>query len=303
VTLGKQYDGKDRTYLEAFGLGCSGKESAVYTELAKTMGGAPDKWSNAFAGIAWRLHPAEAVADLKARASASGLSKDQQKYALTALAFAPGRGASSAMLELAHTKDYALKDLAKWWLMNRKDNDWKQYDIDGTLKTLGLYDPAKVKLVAVEMPPELKDAPALPSAAEIAKLTGNAARGQANAAMCSTCHRIGKTGIDYGPDLTAFGKQQSTETIIQAIIEPSATISHGFEGSEIKTKDGLTIVGMVLSSGDPLIIKCMGGQVQTVPQSRIASVTKMTRSLMYQPQMMGLTPQGIADIVAYLKSL
>ncbi len=70
----------------------------------------------------------------------------------------------------------------------------------------------------------------------------------------------------------------------------------------MKTKDGLTITGMVLSSGDPLIIKCMGGLVQTVPQARIESVTKMTRSLMYDPAQLGLTAQTIADIVAYLKS-
>ena len=59
---------------------------------------------------------------------------------------------------------------------------------------------------------------------------------------------------------------------------------------------------MVLSGGDPLIIKCMGGLVQTVPQAKIASVKKMERSLMYQPQQLGLTAQAIADIVAYLKS-
>ncbi|HEX3133604.1 MAG TPA: dehydrogenase, partial [Planctomycetota bacterium] len=208
-----------------------------------------------------------------------------------------------AVLELAHAKDFPLQDIAKWWLMNRKGNDWKNYDIDGTMKALGLYDPDKVKLVAVPPPAEMKDAPALPSVAEIAKLTGDKQRGQAGVAICYTCHHIGATGIDFGPDLSSFGKQQTAEIIIQAIREPSATISHGFEGSEVLTKDGLTIAGMVLSSGDPLIIKCMGGQVQTVPQSRIQAVTKMTRSLMLPPQMMGLNGQSIADIVAYLKSL
>jgi putative membrane-bound dehydrogenase-like protein len=303
VAIGKQFDGKDRAYLEAFGLGCSGKESQVYAALAKTMGGAPETWSDAFAWIAWRLHPAEAVADLKARALATALSKDQRKLMLTALAFVPSRDAAGAVLELAHAKDFPLQDVAKWWLLNRKGNDWKNYDIDGSLKALGLYDADKVKLVAVEMPPEMKDAPALPPAAEIVKLTGDAQRGQLATAICQTCHRIGKSGTDYGPDLTAFGKQQTSEIIAQAIAQPSATISHGFDGSVVTTKDGLIITGMVLSNGDPLIIKCLGGMVQTVPQSRIASVTKMTRSLMLQPQQMGLTAQGIADIVAYLKSL
>jgi putative heme-binding domain-containing protein len=90
---------------------------------------------------------------------------------------------------------------------------------------------------------------------------------------------------------------------VQAIAEPSASISHGFEGSEIKTTDGLTITGIVLSAGDPVIIKCMGGTLQTVPKSRIASMKGMTTSLMYHPAQLGLTGQSIADIVAYLKSL
>ncbi len=171
------------------------------------------------------------------------------------------------------------------------------------MKALGLYDPAKVKLVAIEMPPAVSGAAALPSGAEIAKLAGDAQRGAASVAVCYTCHKVGANGVDFGPDLSTFGQQQPTEVIANAIAHPSADISHGFEGSEVKTKDGLTITGMVLSSGDPLMIKCMGGTVQTVPQDRILSVKPLGRSLMYDPANLGLTPQSIADIVAYLKGL
>ena len=171
------------------------------------------------------------------------------------------------------------------------------------MKALGLYDPDKVKLVAVEMPPEPKNAPKLPPVSEIMKLKGDATRGQVSVAVCYTCHKIGKLGTEFGPELTTFGKQQAAEILVQAIAEPSASISHGFEGSEVKTRDGLTITGMVLSNDDPLIIKCMGGMVQTVPRSRIKSVTPLTKSLMYVPQQLGLNAQSIADIVAYLKSL
>jgi putative heme-binding domain-containing protein len=171
------------------------------------------------------------------------------------------------------------------------------------MKALGLYDPDKVQLVAVEMPPEVKDAPQLPSVAEIARLPGDVARGQNAVTVCYTCHHIGQTGVEFGPDLSTFGRQQTTEVLVEAIAKPSASISHGFEGSEVKTTDGLTITGMLLSKGDPLIIKCMGGLVQTVPRNRIASVTPMKKSLMYEPSQLGLNAQTIADLVAYLKSL
>ncbi len=304
MKVAEQFDGTDRTYLEAFGLGCTGKEAEVYAALAKTMGsGAPATWSVAFAGIAWRLHPAAATSGLKARVLAEKLSLTERKRMLTGLAFVKSREAAGAMMELANNKDFPMKDLAKWWLMNRKGNDWKDFDIDAGLKALGLYDPDKVKLTAVEMPPVPADAPKLPSLAEIAKLPGDATRGQAMAAACANCHRMGNAGVDFGPNLTTYGKQQPAEVIINGILNPSADISHGFEGSEIKTKDGLTITGMVLSEGDPLIIKCMGGLLQTIPQSRIASSKKMDKSLMYQPSQLGLTAQMIADIVAHLQKL
>ncbi len=302
VKIAKQFNGKDRAYLEAFGMGSEGKEDQVYAVVAKDMGGAPEKWSEAFAWIAWRLHPAAAVDGFKARALSAKLSNDQRKLMLTGLAFVKSREAAGAMIEIAAAKDFPLKELATWWLFNRKGNDWHDYDVEGGMKALGLYDPEKVKLVAVEMPPPVNGAAALPPASEIIKLPVDPKRGQIAVAVCYTCHKIGKVGVEFGPELTAFGQTQPSEVIANAIALPSAEISHGFEGSEVKTKDGLTITGMVLSSGDPLIIKCMGGIVQTVPQDRIASVKKMERSLMYDPPQLGLTAQTIADIVAYLKS-
>jgi putative heme-binding domain-containing protein len=117
------------------------------------------------------------------------------------------------------------------------------------------------------------------------------------------CHRVGGNGADFGPDLTTFGSQQTKEVIAQAIARPSADISHGFEGNVIKTKDGKTIYGMVVGAGDPLMIQSVGGMLQTVPKSRIASDTKLKTSLMYEPSQLGLDAQKIADIVAWLKSL
>ena len=40
---------------KAFGTGCEGKEREIFTALAKPMGGPAEKWSDAFAWIAWRL--------------------------------------------------------------------------------------------------------------------------------------------------------------------------------------------------------------------------------------------------------
>lgn len=301
--IAEQFDGKDRSYLDAFGLGSDGKEREVYAAVSKAMGGSSGSWSDAFAWIAWRLHPAEAAADFKSRALAPDLSEDQRKLMLTALAFVKSREAAGHMIELAHTEAFPMKDLAKWWLLNRKDNDWKAYDVEGGMKALGLYDPATVKITAIEMPAPVAGAAALPASAEIGKLSGDAKKGQVAIAVCYTCHKVGEAGIDFGPDLTTYGRQQPSEVIINALVNPSADISHGFEGSKITLNDGLIVTGMVLASGDPVIIKCMGGTVQTIPRERIKSVAPLGRSLMYDPANLGLTAESIADITAYLKSL
>jgi putative membrane-bound dehydrogenase-like protein len=302
VTIAKQFDGKDRAYLEAFGLGCTGKEAAVYDALRKEITAAPDAWTDAFAWLAWRLHPPQAVADQKARTLSEKVSPEQSKLSLTALGFTRSAAAATAMIQLANTQGFVHKDLAKWWVNNRKGNLWKPYDIDGILKAMG-QDPASAKLVAVEMPPEPANAAKLPTTAEILKLKGDAAQGKVSIASCYMCHRIGEQGVDYGPDLTSFGRQQPSEVIIEAILNPSADISHGYEGTEIKTTDGLTITGMLLSEGDPVIIKCLGGQTQTIAKSRIASMKPMEKSLMYAPSNLGLSAQAIADMTAYLKGL
>jgi len=299
--IARRFDGKDRAYLEAVGLGATGREVALYDLLAKQMGGAPATWSEAFAGLVWRLHVPAAVPGIRARLASGKLNAEQTKQMVTALAFTRSAEAVGAMVELSQRKE--LKEIASWWLNNRKGNDWKEFEVDKVLKARGLYDANQVQLVTSDFPVEPAGAKPLSSVEAIAKLTGDGKRGATAAAVCYGCHRIGNQGLEYGPNLTTFGRQQSTEVIVQAIAQPSAAISHGFEGARLVTKDGLVITGMVLSQGDPTMIKCVGGTIQTVPADRIKSVERLDRSLMYTPTMLGLTDQSVADIAAYLKSL
>ena len=125
VKIAKQYDGKDRSYLEAIGLGSTDREGEVYTAIAKELGSAPESWSEAFAKLTWRLHAPESVAGVRARLISGKLSEVDAKLMLTSLAFTKSAEAAGAMVELALDKSFALKDLANWWLMNRKGNEWK----------------------------------------------------------------------------------------------------------------------------------------------------------------------------------
>lgn len=302
VAIAGKYDGKDRYYLEAFGTGVSGKEADVYRAVKSAMGDDDARnWSDAFAGIAWRLHPQNAVDDFSSRARSDDLSMEQRKQALDAIAFINTKTAADAMLTIAQL-DTPLKSAATWWLMNRSTNHWKNFDLMTELKSRGIYDPDKVVVQEI-ITPDPKDLESnLPSVEEIVKLSGDPEKGKIGATRCIMCHQIGGTGVEFGPVLDGWGKTQTLDVIVRSIVEPSSDIAHGFDATEIKTKDGKTVHGLLIQDGNPAIIVSMGGATQMIPAKKIKSKRKMKRSVMLSAAQLGLTAQDVADIAAYLKA-
>ena len=87
------------------------------------------------------------------------------------------------------------------------------------------------------------------------------------------------------------------------IVNPSAEISHGFEGTQVTLTDDRVIHGLMISSSDPLVVQSMGGVTQLIPADRVKKRDRMNRSLMLSAEQMGMGPQEIADLVAYLRGL
>ena len=302
VELSKGYDGKDKTYLDALGIAATGKETESYNAIGRAIGNnEPSEWSKAFADIVWRLHPEKSALMLASRAMALGVSDVQKKAAVVALAFINSKIGSNTMLELAERSTGIAKAESLWWLLNNRNHRWKEHGIVNSLKSRGIYNPATTKLVGAELPPPVEKK--YPPNAEILTLKGDPVNGKTLATRCYMCHHIDGTGVEYGPTLTDYGKTQTSEVILQSIINPSADIASGYDGYQIETKDGLKIQGRLLSAGDPLIIQSMGGITQTVPKSRVKSQGNYGKSLMMSAAQQGLSEQDVADIVAYLKSL
>jgi len=303
VDIARGYDGKDRSYLEALGTGATGKEPAFYERVRRELGVKDDPltWSEPFARIAWRLHVPAAVPDLLARAQSAKLSTADRKLALDTLAFVKDPAASKAMLTLA-APNTPLAEPATWWLLNRMSSDWADYGLAPALKTAGIYDPDAIVLKEIVTPTPAADLPEL-SAEEIGRLTGDAARGKTTAARCMMCHAVGDTGAELGPALDGWGRGKSDEVIITALLRPSAEIAQGYEGTELRTKDGLTIQGLLVKQGDPLMMRSMGGVTQVIPANRVAARRRMQKeSLMMSAAQLGLTAQDVADLVAFLRS-
>jgi len=299
--IARGFDGNDRSYLEALGTGATGKEPALYDRLRRDFGATdPMKWPMTFTWIAWRLHVPAAVPDLSARARSSTLSLADRRFALDTLAFVKDPTASKVMLDLAQSST-PLREPATVWLLSRMTNDWAAYDLRPALKAAGIYDPDAVSLREVIVPRPTADLPEL-SIDEIVGLTGNAARGKTLTTACIMCHAVGGTGADLGPALDGWGRGKSAAVIATAIVRPSAEIAIGYDAVELRTKDNLTIQGVLAKEGDPLMIRSMGGVTQIVPATRVATRRRMTDSLMMSAAQLGLRAQDVADLVAFLRS-
>jgi putative heme-binding domain-containing protein len=74
------------------------------------------------------------------------------------------------------------------------------------------------------------------------------------AALCSQCHVVDKMGADIGPQLTTSGNKFSVGDLMRATIEPSHEISDQYAMTEIKTKDGKTIVGRMIEKTDAQVV-------------------------------------------------
>jgi putative membrane-bound dehydrogenase-like protein len=298
VEIARGFDGTDRYYLEALGTGATGKEAALYDRLRRDLTVKdPLAWPQTFAWLAWRLHQPAAVAELTARAQSERLSREERRLAMDTLAFITDSAASKSMLSLAQA-DGPLREPSTYWLLNRISNDWSEHGLLPALKTAGIYDPEAIEL-RESVVPRPTDVPAI-SVDEVVRLKGDAARGRTTAVRCVMCHVVDDAGAEVGPSLDGWARGKSAEVIANAIVNPDAEIAHGYNGTELRTVDGLTIQGLLIKEGDPLMMRSMGGLTQIIPADRVKSRSRMKQSLMMSAAQLGLTAQDVADLVAFM---
>ncbi len=154
------------------------------------------------------------------------------------------------------------------------------------------------------MPASVDNKP-LPPLAQLVKLNGNAQKGlPVFQKLCMTCHKLGDQGIEFGPSLAEIGSKLAREALYQSILDPSAGVSFGFEGFEVKTKGGDTYIGMVVGETDAeLSLRVPGGVVVKTPKSAVASRTKLAASLMTPNLQSAMTQQELVDLVEFLSIL
>ena len=141
-----------------------------------------------------------------------------------------------------------------------------------------------------------------PLIAQIAMLSGDEKSGRTVfKANCATCHRHGQQGSDVGPELTNIHQKFDKNSLLDAIVHPSASIAFGYEPWLITTKKGQTFYGFLVSYGEQsVVVKGIKGQKHAIPTNDIFSRRQYKSSLMPDPVSMGLSNQQLADLTAFL---
>jgi putative membrane-bound dehydrogenase-like protein len=145
----------------------------------------------------------------------------------------------------------------------------------------------------------------IPTMQELAVLKADAVNGKAVFKKnCSVCHQVNNEGFDFGPKLSEIGSKLPKEGLLEAIVHPSAGISFGFEGWELKMKDGSTVSGIISSKTETDIdIKFPGGSVQHLKASDVQSRKELKESMMPSTLYQNINNQEMADLLEFLEGL
>lgn len=157
-------------------------------------------------------------------------------------------------------------------------------------------------------PPAGRNAEPLPPMAELIKRTGNATKGaeifRRDTAGCIRCHQVRGEGGEVGPGLSEIGTKLPKEALYEALLEPSAGISFGYEAWQVQLKSGDEAYGIKASDTPEMVaIKDPGGIITRYPRKDIASMQQMKTSIMPSGLQEALTTAELVDLIEYLASL
>lgn len=146
----------------------------------------------------------------------------------------------------------------------------------------------------------------MPSIADLAKVPASATHGralfQSKRLGCFRCHTANGFGGEIGPDLTQIAKKHAQPVLFEGILKPSAAIATGFETMQVVTSEGKVINGLMVSGGDPVVLKDAEGKFHTTAKGDVELMQAGKVSIMPELKKL-LTADEVASLVAYLQYL
>lgn len=120
---------------------------------------------------------------------------------------------------------------------------------------------------------------------------------------CVSCHRMVFDGGEIGPELTRIGQTRTEQDLLESIVLPNATIVRDFESWTVVTTDGHMVSGVIeRETLDEIVLTAAADKSSRINRDDIDEMVPSLISIMPQGMDSQLTPQQLADLVAFLKS-
>ena len=118
---------------------------------------------------------------------------------------------------------------------------------------------------------------------------------------CGVCHEAHGVGVAVGPGLAGEAKHPE-ETLLVSILAPNAQITGGYTTYTLLTTDGQVFTGLLAAdTASSVTLKQQEGKTQTVLRKDIEELKASPVSLMPESLAKSLSPQDVADILAWLR--
>ena len=119
---------------------------------------------------------------------------------------------------------------------------------------------------------------------------------------CATCHRLGGTGHEVGPDLTERAASAREELLVD-ILDPNRSVQSNFVNYRLDAVDGSVVTGILArESASSVTLRRGEGIEDVVARSDIGSLTSMGLSLMPVGLEDEIDPAEMADLLSFVQS-
>jgi putative membrane-bound dehydrogenase-like protein len=124
------------------------------------------------------------------------------------------------------------------------------------------------------------------------------------AQSCRACHTDADGQTPKGPHLVDIGKRYTPAELVESILKPSAKIAQGYESYGFAMTDGRVFTGFVVGEGPSAVqVRESSGALREMKRSDVEERRRHEPSAMPEGIAASLTPEQLADLLAYLQSL
>lgn len=135
-------------------------------------------------------------------------------------------------------------------------------------------------------------------------LKGDASRGRKVFEQnCMTCHKVGKSGHDVGPNLATI-QNATPETLLIQMIDPNREVLANYTQYIVVLESGRVVTGLITSeSPTSITLKRAENVKETILRQNIDEISGTGKSLMPEGLEQKINKQQMQDLITYLQGL